>query len=307
LVAIKSLKSESQRGAISIAYAMAVVIILFGLASVLLTSVSSDLRGSSNRLIKSRVFFAAESGLELALKELDNSGDGIISGASIDGIIVSTTLVNDTILTATASQAQISRSLRVFVHRSPTLGPFNTFSTGSVSDLWSYDEDGHYAPHLIKHHQRSMPRINYATLVSMAYSQGHRITNPNFTPSNNYPNGSFYYHYGVPNVIHVTGNMNVLSGRTLYGIYVVDGSVTMAANAQVQGVIYLATYNSSISFYGHGYPYWHNIWGGLLVNGCVYAHHCPWISIRYRHVYLQVFRSYMESSSEFSISDWKEL
>ena len=303
---IKDLISESQRGAISIAYAMAVIIILFVLASALLTSVGTDLRGSNNRLIESRVFYAAESGLELAIKDLKDGGDGVISSVTITGVNVSTSITNDTVLTATATQSQISRSIQVIIYASTSIGGYNIYSTGTVSNVTSYDEDRNEDPSLMKQNQESMPSIAYSDLIDLASSQGHVVGGSTFSPSNNYPNGSFYYSPGVPNVIHVTGNMDVKGGRTIYGIYVVESDVDMKGSARMQGILYLPNSSSSFSVNGGGSPSESSVVGGVVVNGNISAtgNH---VSVQYKSEYTQFFANYETGGGGFTVAHWSEL
>jgi len=124
-----------EHGVISVAYAMAIVLMLFVLANVLLSTVGGDLRSSSNRLLQSRVFYAAESGLEMALKDLDEQGDGVLSGLNINGVQVSTTVVDDSVLESTASASGMTRTLRLRFRRSDCFPEafhyaLSTFSSG---------------------------------------------------------------------------------------------------------------------------------------------------------------------------------
>jgi hypothetical protein len=50
----------------------------------------------------------------------------------------------------------------------------------------------------------------------------------------------------VANVIHVQGDLHIRDGRTIYGIYVVDGDVMLNENAKVRGVLYLPNPSSKV-------------------------------------------------------------
>jgi hypothetical protein len=65
--------SACENGIISVAYTMAILIILFVISSALLTSVSVDLRGSTNKLLSSQTFYIAEAGIEWTIKMLSDS------------------------------------------------------------------------------------------------------------------------------------------------------------------------------------------------------------------------------------------
>ena len=106
-----------ERGALSIAYAMIAIVILFVMSNVLLSTVGGDARSSSSRLLQARVFYAAESGLELGLRDLKDGGTGELSGIEIGGISVSTHIVCDTLLVSTASANGLSRTLQIGFRR----------------------------------------------------------------------------------------------------------------------------------------------------------------------------------------------
>jgi len=106
-----------QGGVISVAYAMAIILMLFVLSNVLLSTIGGDLRSSSNRLLQARVFYAAESGLEMALKNLQAQGSGVLSNLNINGVTVSTSVVNDTVLQSTATASGMTRTLHIYFHQ----------------------------------------------------------------------------------------------------------------------------------------------------------------------------------------------
>ena len=81
---------RNEEGGLSIIYAVVVMILLFVLASALMSSFGSNLKGSTNRLTKSKTFYAAEAGLELAAWDLMNDGSGDLSDINIAGATVNT-------------------------------------------------------------------------------------------------------------------------------------------------------------------------------------------------------------------------
>ena len=93
-----------------------------------------------------------------------------------------------------------------------------------------------------------MPKVDYDALVSAATSQSHYFAG-NFSPSDGYPTTSFYYSGSTPHVIYVGGNLRIRSGRTINGIYVVEGEAWIEGGSTLNGVLYLP--NSATSGVHH--------------------------------------------------------
>lgn len=72
---------------------------------------------------------------------------------------------------------------------------------------------------------------------ALATDQGHYYSG-NFSASNNYPNGSYYYSGSVPNVTYVGGNLTVNGNLEIYGVYWINGNTTVFnGNYRVNGII----------------------------------------------------------------------
>lgn len=72
---------------------------------------------------------------------------------------------------------------------------------------------------------------------ALATDQGH-YHNGNFSASDNYPNGSYYYSGSVPNIIFVEGNLTVNGNLEIYGVYWINGNTTVFnGNYRVNGII----------------------------------------------------------------------
>jgi len=72
---------------------------------------------------------------------------------------------------------------------------------------------------------------------ALATDQGHYHSG-DFSVSDNYPNGSFYYSGSVPNIIFVEGNLTVNGNREIYGVYWIKGNTTVFnGNYRVNGII----------------------------------------------------------------------
>lgn len=110
-----SIGLSSQKGLVSIAYTLAIVLLLFAIASALLTFVGSNIKGAGDRLSESMAFYAAESGIEMAIADLKNAGDGEFADLAIGAATVTTSITNDSILTSSATVNGITKSLQVIL------------------------------------------------------------------------------------------------------------------------------------------------------------------------------------------------
>ena len=301
---------KNQHGGLSIIYAMVVMILLFVLASALLTSFGSVLKGSTNRLAKSKTFYAAESGLELAIKDLLNDGTGELTNLSIAGTTVNATPTGDSLLTIVASLNGISTGIEAYFDIDTTiLDDVAIYSTGEVDNVNPLDSLRNVDPDLMVENADSIPTIQYADLINLANAQGQVQTSSTFKPSNGYPNGNFYYSPGVPNVTHVQGNMQVNGGRTIYGIFVVEGNsviegVVMNGSARLEGVLYLP--NSSSRFNGGGSPAESSVTGGIIVNGDIDGNGSH-VTVQHEPEYMRIFSLFERSKGRFKLFKWVEL
>jgi Tfp pilus assembly protein PilX len=113
---IRRFRTHQEKGAISIAFALGIILLLFVIAVTSLSYIGTDTRSASNFLTKSKAFYAAEAGLELALGDLKNNGTGEFANVTIGDATVTTTVTDDTLLDVTATADGISKSLRVVVN-----------------------------------------------------------------------------------------------------------------------------------------------------------------------------------------------
>jgi len=97
-----------------------------------------------------------------------------------------------------------------------------------------------------------MPEINKTDLENAALGQSHVESGVSFHPNDSYPNGNFYESGSVPNVTHVLGDLYVHGGRTIYGIFIVEGNVYMDPDGSLFGVVYMPNANTSIDHLGGG-------------------------------------------------------
>ena len=140
-----NLRSES--GVVSIAYAMMIVIILFIVGTTLMTTVTTDSRGSSNRIIDTITFYACESGLEMAVGDIINGGDGFWTDVAIGNALVTTYVTNDTIVTSTAAIDGKSRTLQIIIEKNGLPEAFS-YMMASFSSSKKLDFKGKDSPYV---------------------------------------------------------------------------------------------------------------------------------------------------------------
>jgi len=126
---------------------------------------------------------------------------------------------------------------------------FAVWAKDTVISITAKDSLGTLNQNLIIQNAPFMPRIDDDELINRATLQSHLYPG-NLTPSSGYPNGSFYYSGTTPNVTVVKGNLKVESGRTIWGIYSVDGDVILGGGAKINGVVYLPQASSRVYHQG---------------------------------------------------------
>jgi hypothetical protein len=151
----------------------------------------------------------------------------------------------------------------------------------------------------------SVPTVLIATLNAMSTAQGHDQSAATFTPATGYPMTNFYKAGATPNVTHVLHNMDVQGSRTVYGIFVVEGNVTLNGGCRVEGVIYLPNVTSLI-ITGGGSPTTSTVVGGIISNGDLSATGSH-VSVEHWPVYTRSFCSYLLNPNQviFDLVKWE--
>ena len=170
-------------------------------------------------------------------------------------------------LRSTAQNANASDVTQVMLFYG-SFDDFAIWAKDSVTNVSTKDSLGSPDPSLLIENAPFMPDIDYPDLVAQATLQSHVQSAATFAPADNYPNGSFYYSGNTPNVTHVQGNLQVNGGRTVYGIFIVEGSAILDGNSRVEGVLYLPNPTSTI-IHGGGNPSDASVTGGILTWGTV--------------------------------------
>ena len=273
----------------------------------------SDSNMTVRKLQATKAFYLSEGGLQYGMMRL-NSGRAVDENQAIpifNGIVhLDTSKAQEfTILTARAEFSGITRRTGLYLRNTVDLGAFALYSTGQVEEVTTLDDDGNPDPDLLVAEADSLPKIDYLGLTDRAINQGHVIYDPDFRPDDNYPNGDFYYSPDVPNVTHAVGDMTVQGGRTIYGLYVVEGNVSLHGGARLIGVLYLPNVDSEvlqITMTGGGTPTESSVLGGIVANGDIRGtgNH---ITIRYKEEYMWYFGEYERPSDTYWIVRWVEL
>jgi len=138
---------------------------------------------------------------------------------------------------------------------------FAVWAKDTVISITAKDSVGNVNPDLIFQNAPFMPKIEYAGLVNEATTQGNVETDAIFQPGDKYPDPDndgledFYALDGTtPNITHVTGNLRVRTGRTVYGIFIIEGNAELERGASVEGILYLPNTSSSLGYHASSGP-----------------------------------------------------
>lgn len=191
---------------------------------------------------------------------------------------------------------------------------FAIWAKDSVKSVTSLDSLGNPNPDLVMKKAPFMPKIDKAALSNDAANQNYLVGNDldiefggsHFHPSSGFPNNSFYYDSTatstVPNVIHVNGDLHIRDGRTVYGIYIVEGDVLLNENAKVRGVLYLPNPASKVYNRENASS---QVQGGIVTWGTVDGKGYP-INVRHRPKYLhELVSNYASDNPRLRVLSWK--
>jgi hypothetical protein len=233
-----TLASKEEKGAISIAFALAVIILLFVLAVTSLTNISTDTKGSSNFLIKERAFFAAESGLEWALGELKQdpfwragaSNVPVIGGGAqfTVSLVDRSTIpaLNDSvIINSTGTDGDIQKSIQAYALASGgDVWPYAVFADNNAKLLGSGTVNGDV-------HANNTVDLGSVT-VNGAVTSGGSVALPTV-------DWNFYEGEAIAAGQKVTGD-KTFKNNTYTGVWYITGTATIRQNATINGTIVAA-------------------------------------------------------------------
>lgn len=209
-------------------------------------------------------------------------------------------------LSATGTYLAVTRTIVIITTSRAPLEDLALYATGNVTRVDVLDEFGTPDSTLMEENQGELPEIYDQNLIDMATAQGQVQADAVFYPTDGYPNGDFYYSDPTANVTHVLGDLWVQGGRTIYGIFLVEGNITMEGSSAVKGVLYTKNPSSNVS-YGGGDPNDSSVTGGIIAYGDVTGagNH---ISIMYNPVYMQSFVTFGNVTAEggLQVKSWTE-
>jgi hypothetical protein len=284
-----------------------VTLTLMGLgASVLLKSEGPNV---TNQISTLRAEYAANAGAYYGVRRLTVGALNESSPLSIGG----TSVWLDTSKIAGSSDIQMTVEGSV---QSATRGITVEISMNKLADkgMWTigdvYNVDGKDSTGTINNTKTvvsgadSLPTIQVGLLNALSTAQGHDQTAATFSPATGYPMTNFYRSGTTPNVTHVMHNLNVNGATTIYGIYVVEGTVTLNGSARVEGVIFLPNATSTI-ITGGGAATSSTVYGGIISYGDISGTGSH-ISVEHWPVYMRSFCSYQLNPNQviFDLVRW---
>lgn len=234
--------------------------------------------------------YAADAAMQFAIRamQLGTYQDGMTI-PDLGGVTISVdTMASAAGVSMFINASKMEAKREITVNMTGALGAI--VASGHVHwRVWSLNESGWFNRGLTDEYVTTLPPVDTTALRTLAASQGYEQLS-SFTPSANYPSGSFYTVDGVtPYVTYVDGDLTITNNIDVYGIFVVTGTVSIGTNATIHGVVYsvgsvtLDPYGSSSS-----------IIGGLITGGDVTnSGGWPWIStIRYSLDYTKTFETF---------------
>lgn len=298
----------NQRGGVSIAFVFFMILIFSTLGFVSYSIMAVDTRMAVHYTTGHQAQYLAEAGAEYGIKLIFNGQSAPYSEtvSTDDGSFEVQISDQDSVLqlVSSGSVGGAAKQVEVVLLFNPPIGDYGIYATGEVTNVESLDESGDPDPSLLVENAPSLPEIDDDALITLATSQGH-VYSSYFEPSNGYPNYNFYYSGSTPNVTYVQDDMRVNGGRTVYGIFIVEGNIYLEGSARVHGVLYMTNPNN-IVIHGGGNPTQSSVTGGIVANGDVdgTGNH---ITVHYSSEYMKKFEDYEIGSNISEIVSWREL
>jgi len=297
----------SEVGSLSIAIGFIVISTMVTLGVVGNLLMSTENRMSVNFAQRLQAQYLAEAGTEYGISlVLQGQGGPYTETVSTGGGYFSLSIEQDSVitLTTTGDIDRAEKGVEVKMNYRPPIGDIAVFSTDDIDNVTALDEAENPDSSLMIANAPFLPDMDDSTLIAMAITQGHVETGSEFKPSHGYPNFNFYFSGTTPNVTWVQNDLKVLGGRTVYGIFVVDGSITLVGSARVDGVLYMRN-EFDVVGQGGGPPPGSIVTGGVVANGPVSGagNH---ITVRYNSEYMGKYGEY-EELVVGQIFSWREL
>lgn len=306
---VKLTRFNNDFGGVSIAFIFFIILMFTILGTIGFSIMKVESQFSVKFVQSLQAQYISEAGIEYGLKRLfggeDLSASEYVSLTGGSFTLQSTTEDTVVILTSTGAVGTARKAIRVRLNYRPPIGDFAIFSTGEIENVNSLDENGDPDPTLMVENAPTMPEIDDQTLLDMAAAQGNVETAAKFEPAHGYPNFNFYLTGTTPNVTHCTGDMRVRGGRTVYGIFIVEGNITLDGSARVVGVLYMINHGHVV-IHGGGSPSESSVTGGVVANGDVdgTGNH---ITVYYNPEFMGVFENYETGVPPVRVISWEML
>ncbi|MFQ5752368.1 MAG: hypothetical protein ACE5HI_10260 [bacterium] len=300
---------KNETGGLSITFIFFMILMFATLGVVSYSVMIVDSRISVKYMQGIQAQYLAEAGIEYGIKRIfQGQSAPYTESVSLSGGYFDIAVVNqDTVLslTSTGGVNDAQKGIQVLISYRLPIGDLAIYSTGEVSNVTTLDESGDPDPSLLVDNADSLPDMDNQALIDMATSQGHVETGSEFNPTHGYPNFNFYFSGSTPNVTYVQGDMRVQGGRTVYGIYMVEGDIVLDGSSRVEGVLYMVD-PDNIVIHGGGSPTQSSVTGGIVANGDVdgTGNH---ITVHYNPEYMQKFGNYENTNNSSEILIWREL
>ena len=267
--------------------------------------VTSDSEGTENRFNALQADYAANGGAyyglsRIGLGPIDESTPLTIGSCAVTLDTSEVSGTGDILLTIIATAGNTERGIQIQVTPATGLVDKAIYTTGEVFNVSGKDSLGNPDPTRVVTQADSVPSIDEDSLLAISQSQGLDTTTASFAPPTGYPTASFYQPDGVtPNIIYVTGDMVVGGGKSIYGIYIVTGNVTLHGSSRVNGVIYLPNETSTL-ITGGGSPSASTITGGIISHGNITGtgNH---ISVKHGPEYMRAFCNFQVGADPSAI------
>ncbi|MCZ6820264.1 MAG: hypothetical protein O7G31_12360, partial [Calditrichaeota bacterium] len=251
--------------------------------------------------------YLTEAGIEYAIKVVASGGtlsaSETVSIANGSVGLSATLSAGSALIGAVGHVNSSQKRTQVNILYRPPISDSAIYATGDITNVDALDEGGNPDPDLIIDNAPTLPPIETQAMIDTATAQGHVEPGP-FIPSHGYPNFNFYYSGTIPNITYVQGDMEVQGGRTIYGIFVVEGNVRLNGASRVEGVLYMVTPNTVV-LYGGGSPTESSVTGGIIANGDVdgSGNH---ITVHYKSEYMESFGVFEDRTNPIMKIVWRE-
>ncbi len=307
-IKLSVLPGLSEVGALSIAIVFFIILTLVTLAVVSNLLMKTEIRMSVNFVQRLQAQYVAEAGIEYGISLIFQGEGGpytetVSAGAGHFSLSIDE-VGEELTITSIGDKDRAEKGVEVKMNYRPPIGDIAIFSTDDINNVTVLDEAGDPDSSLMMANAPFLPDMDDSTLIALATAQGHVETGATFTPSHGYPNFNFYFTGTTPNVTWVQNDLRVLGGRTVYGIFVVDGSIILVGSSRVDGVLYMRN-DFDVVGQGGGPPPGSVVTGGIVANGAINGtgNH---ITVRYNSEYMGKFGEH-EQPVVAQIFSWREL